>query len=158
MSKFLFFLQLVIIFSLIFVCTACGGTIASADGMMKCSRAGSIDGGTTNMNYEVYYEGEYLTILHSVEQIISDDSSILDIYEEAYNNINKQYKGLEYYDTEVVRDNNSVTRDTTINYAKIDIEALLDIEGSEDNVIDSDGKVKLQTWLDFTKPFGVKCE
>ena len=126
--------------------------------MMKCSRAGSIDGGTTNMNYEVYYEGEYLTILHSVEQIISDDSSILDIYEEAYNNINKQYKGLEYYDTEVVRDNNSVTRDTTINYAKIDIEALLDIEGSEDNVIDSDGKVKLQTWLDFTKPFGVKCE
>ena len=83
---------------------------------------------------------------------------LLDIYEEAYNNINKQYKGLEYYDTEVVRDNNSVTRDTTINYAKIDIEALLDIEGSEDNVIDSDGKVKLQTWLDFTKPFGVKCE
>ena len=34
---------------------------------------------------------------------------------------------------------------------------LLEIEGEEDNVI-KDGKVKLDDWLEFTEPFGMKCE
>ena len=69
----------------------------------------------------------------------------------------KQYEGLKYYDNIVTRTDNSIISDTTINYAKIDIDKLLEIEGEEDNVIEN-GKVKLSTWLNFAKKFGVTCE
>ena len=66
-------------------------------------------------------------------------------------------KDLKYYDNTVKRTDNSVTSDTVINYGKIDIDKLLDIEGEEDNVI-KNGKVKLDDWLEFTEKFGMKCE
>lgn len=148
-----------IIILMVCICTGCGtGNIASAAGVKKCSRTGTIDGATSSMNYELYYEGEYLTILHSTETVVSDDEEILDTYEEAYKKIFTAYEKIEYYDAKVIRDENSVTSDITINYAKIDTDALLAIEGEEDNVIDKDGKVKLQTWLDFAEPFGVECK
>ena len=80
----------------------------------------------------------------------------LDIYEDAYNNINKNYDGLKYYDSEVIRTKDSVSRDTIINYDKIDIDELLAIEGKDDNIIE-DGKAKLNIWLDFASKFGTTC-
>lgn len=142
---------------LVFLVTGCYGTVDSADGVKKCSRKGEVTNGSTEMNYEVYYEGKYITILHSVEKVTSEDSSLLDTYEEAYKNIFKQYEKLDYYDNTISRTDDSVVSDTTINYAKIDIDKLLEIEGEEDNVIEN-SKVKLDTWLEFAKQYGVTCE
>ena len=133
------------------------GNVASADGKKICSRKGEVTNGTSEMNYEIYYEDDYVTILHSIEKVTSDDSNILDTYEEAYKNIFKQYEGLKYYDNTITRNENSITSDTTINYAKIDIEKLLEIEGAEDNVV-KDGKVKISDWLSFAEKYGVTCE
>ena len=65
--------------------------------------------------------------------------------------------GLNYYDTAVVRTNDSVTNDTIINYGKIDINKLLEIEGEEDNII-VDGKAKVDSWLELAEQFGTECE
>lgn len=144
---------------LIGICTGCGtGTVKSADGVYKCSRNGTLDNGVSQLNYELYYEGDYLTILHSTEKVYSSDEEVLNTFEEAYNNIFKAYEGLEYYDATVTRNEGVVISDIVINYAKIDTSALLAIEGEEDNVIDKDGKVKLKTWLDFAKQYGVSCD
>lgn len=125
---------------------------------LTCSReatAGSdVD---VNLDYEIFYQGEYIQILHSTEQVVTDDQDTLDEYEDAYKGIYKHYEGLKYYDNTVTRTNNSVTSDTVINYGKIDTDKLLAIEGEEDNVI-KDGKVKLDDWLDFAEQFGTKCE
>ena len=149
-----------LICSLVLICTGCSTSVSSSNdsGIIKCSRTGSIDGAKSQMFYELYYDGKYLNKLHSSEQVISDDEEILDVYEDAYKNIYKAYEGLRYYDAKVNRDSDSVVTDVTINYEKIDIEALLDIEGEEDNVIDKDGKVRLDTWLNFAEKFGVECE
>ena len=64
---------------------------------------------------------------------------------------------LEVNDNKITRSSNSVTNEITINYEKIDMGKLLDIEGEEDNVIEN-GKVKLDTWLSFAKKYGVTCE
>ena len=109
------------------------------------------------LNYELYVDGDYIQILHSMEEIITDDQDTLDEYENAYKGIYEHYKDLDYYDTSVIRTDDSVTNDTVINYGKIDTNKLLEIEGEEDNVI-KDGKVKLDDWLEFAEQFGTKCD
>lgn len=133
---------------------------SQTEGMSKLTCTREADAGSdidVNLNYEVYYQGEYIQILHSTEQVVTDNQETLDEYENAYKGIYKNYEGLKYYDNTVKRTDNSVTSDTVINYGKIDIDKLLDIEGEEDNVI-KNGKVKLDDWLEFTEKFGMKCE
>lgn len=133
---------------------------SETEGMSKLTCTRDADAGDNievNLDYEVFYQGEYIQILHSTEQVVTDNQETLDEYEDAYKGIYKNYEGLKYYDNTVTRTNDSVTSDTVINYGKIDIDKLLDIEGEEDNVI-KNGKVKLEDWLEFTKQFGMKCE
>lgn len=133
---------------------------SQTEGMSKLTCTREADAGSdidVNLDYEVYYQGEYIQILHSTEQVVTDNQETLDEYENAYKGIYKNYEGLKYYDNTVKRTDNSVTSDTVINYGKIDIDKLLDIEGEEDNVI-KNGKVKLDDWLEFTEKFGMKCE
>ena len=109
------------------------------------------------MSYELYYTGDKLNILESTEKVIATKDSDLDTYQQAYEKIDSYYEGLEYYDTEVIRGDTSVTRKATINYDKINIKQLLDIEGEEDNII-QDGEAKVDLWLELAKKFGTKCE
>ena len=123
-----------------------------------CSRlANGGTGITTELTYELYYTNDKLNILESKEKVVATKEEDLDKYEEAFEKINKYYEGLEYYDTEVVRGDTSVTRNATINYDKIDIEKLLEIEGEEDNIIEN-GEAKVDLWISLAKKFGTKCE
>ena len=122
-----------------------------------CTRGGSVTDGEASLNYEIYYTGEKLNIIESEEKVTSDSSSVLDTYEEAYNKIHKYYEGLEYYDTRVERNDNSVISYITINYDKIDIDKLISIEGEEDNIFEN--KVpKVDKWLELAKKVGTKCK
>lgn len=123
-----------------------------------CTREATAgDGIDVELSYDLYYTGENLNILKSIEKVTSEKSTYLDTYEDAYKKIQSNYDGLKYYDAKVERKANSVTSDITINYDKIDIKRLLEIEGEEDNIIEN-GKAKVDTWLAFAKKFGTKCE
>lgn len=148
---------LTFILAFVFLCTGClAGTEASASGVKHCSRQAEVEGATMLMSYDIYYEGDYVTIIKSLEGITSDDQSLLDTYEEAWKKIYSQYEGIDYYDNQVIRDDNSVICDTEINYVKTDISKIIEIEGEEDNIFEN-GKVKLSTWLNFAKKLGVTC-
>ena len=95
--------------------------------------------------------------MHSISKVTSLDNDVLDGYENAYQGISDNYKGLDYYDTRLIRDSNSVTYEMIINYDKIDTNKLLAIEGDEDNII-LDGKTKLSLWLKLAEKFGTTCE
>ena len=122
-----------------------------------CERAGSMDGGELSLNYELYYTGEVLNLLKSEEKVISSSDEILTTYENAYRGIHEHYKGLEYYDTEVVRGDTTVTSTITINYDKVSIPTLIQIEGAEDNIFE-DGVAKVAKWKELAKKFGTKCQ
>lgn len=122
-----------------------------------CTRQGKVEGGSANLSYELFYTGETLNILKSEEQIISNSQDVLKTYEDAYRKIHKMYEGLQYYDTEVVVNDTSVTSVITINYDKINKSKLLSIEGEEDNIIEN-GTAKVSKWLELSKKFGTKCE
>lgn len=124
---------------------------------LSCSREASAGSDVdVDLSYEIFYIGDYIQILHSKESITTENQATLDEYENAYKKIYKHYENLEYYDTIINRTSNNVTNDTVINYAKIDTDRLLEIEGEEDNII-KDGKVKLADWLEFAEKFGTKC-
>ena len=123
-----------------------------------CTREGTIDTGSqVSLNYDIYYTGEALNLLKSEEKVISSDQNVLTTYENAYKKIHANYEGLEYYDTEVVRGDTTVTSTIVINYDKVNIDQLLAIEGEEDNIIEN-GEAKVDKWLTLAKKFGTKCE
>lgn len=130
----------------------------SGNGKITCTRE-AFAGNDVNvdLSYELEYINGYVQTLHSVEKIMSSSNDSLDDYEEAYKKIADNYKGLKYYDINISRTKDTVINDTFINYEKLDMERLLEIEGEEDNVVE-DGKVKLETWLDFAEAFGTVCE
>lgn len=149
-----------IIFMGVILITGCGDTeLNKTDGMsvIHCTRTGEATGIDVSMEYNIYYQGDYVKILNSIETVTSKDSSKLDQYENAYKSVFKAYEGLEYYDNNVTRTTDSVKSETTINYGKIDIDKLLSIEGEEDNVVE-DGKVKLSTWISFAEKYGATCD
>ena len=127
-------------------------------GMLKCNtKAEAGDGIDVDLNYSVKYKNGNILELISIQKVTSDNQDSLDLYENAYKNIAKNYNGLNYYDKNIVRDSNSVTYTITINYDKIDLKELLAIEGAEDNIVKS-GKAKLSLWLELAGKMGTTCE
>ena len=122
-----------------------------------CTRQAKMTGGDVSLNYDLYYTGDVLNILKSEEKVISSSDEILDTYEEAYKKIAAKYDGIEYYDANVIRGDTTVTNSVTINYDNIDVDKIINIEGSEDNIFEN--KVaKVEKWLALAKRFGTKCE
>lgn len=144
----------------IFLITACKSETekeVSKFSVINCTRNASADNAKVSLEYKVYYKGDYIQILNSVEKITSSSSSVLDEYEVAYQKIFSAYDGLDYYENTITRKDDSVISETTINYGKIDTDQLLEIEGEEDNVIE-DGKVKVSTWISFAEKLGATCD
>ena len=122
-----------------------------------CTREATATGAEVKLEYDIYYTGDVLNLLISKEKIISSSEDILNTYEEAYKNIHSNYTGLEYYDTSVDRGDTTVLSTISINYDKVDIDKLIEIEGEEDNVFEN--KIpKVSKWLDLSKKFGTTCE
>ena len=134
-----------------------GKTInTSKMGHKHCTRGGSLEDGEVSLNYDLYYTGDDLNILKSEEKVLSTNSDVLNTYANAYQSIHSNYEGLEYYDTSLVLEDDSVTSIITINYDQINISELLKIEGEDDNIIEN-GVAKVDKWLTLAKKFGTSC-
>ena len=111
-----------------------------------CTRKATATNADVKLNYDIYYTGDVLNVLKSEEKIISTSDDVLNTYEDAYKKIHANYNGLDYYDTEVVRGDTTVTSTIMINYDKIDIDELINIEGEEDNIFRRD-RWNVETYL-----------
>lgn len=122
-----------------------------------CTREGALTGAEVKLEYDVYYTGDVLNLLISTEGIVTADEELLNTYEDAYKKIHEHYKELEYYDTEVVRGDTTVTSIMRINYDKIDIPKLIEIEGTSDNIFENN-VAKLSKWMELAEKVGMQCE
>lgn len=127
---------------------------------ITCSRdTETTQGEEITMKYEVYYDkNKVVQVLKSYEKVESSDSSILSQYEKAYQTIYSSYQNLDYYENEITTTGRSVTSITYINYGKVNMKKLMEIEGSEDNVKVTNGKIKLADWKSFAKKYGTVCK
>lgn len=129
-------------------------------GRLQCVRDVNITGLEDDFRYYVTYKNGVITMLHSKEKVTGTNQELLDEYEEAYKSIKDQYKGLRYYDITVTRDENSVIYDTVINYEKIDMKKLKEIEPDIEGQVDiyKGNKLMLKTWWEFSKEMGMTCK
>ncbi len=130
--------------------------LQSKVGTLKCTRSATANNAEPFFNYTLDYKDDEILRIDSIEGIKSSDSAILDEYEKAYKDISSHYEGLKYYDVHVIRETDKVTWNSVINYEKVDIDALVNLEGETDNIFE-DGKAKLSLWLDLAKKVGTTC-
>ena len=127
--------------------------------VLHCTRnVTAQDNITTDIKYSIYYDGDYVTKTVSIEKVTSSDKNILKTYKEAYEKVFSNYKGIDYYDNKVEQKGNTVSSITVVNYKKVDVDKIIEIEGKEDNIFDDDGKVKKDTLVSFYKKYGVTCK
>ena len=135
-----------------------GATVRDGIIHEHCTRTGKVDeNSSAEMSYEVYYTGEVLNRIESTERVTSTTESVLDEYENAYKTIHSYYKDIKYYDTNIIRTNSSVASKISIDYDKIDLKKLIELEGEEDNIFEN-GKPMISKYKDLAKKLGVKCE
>ncbi len=114
---------------------------------------------TVTISYDLYSDSKgYLKVLKSKEVIEGSNSELLDQFEQAYKNIYKAYKDIDYYENKVTRDTNKVISSTKINYGKVDIDKVFELEGKDNNVKVTNGKIKLTDWESFAEKYGTTCD
>lgn len=126
---------------------------------LKCERdTETSDGIDVDIKINAYYDNDrYLKVLKTKEVVKSKDKSVLTEYKNAYEKVYSAYKNIKYYENIVEEANNKVTSTTYINYGKVDMNKLLEIEGTDNNVKITDGKIKIDDWKSFAKKYGTVC-
>lgn len=113
---------------------------------------------STDIKYSIYYDGDYVTKTVSIEKVTSKNKDTLKQYKEAYENVFSNYKDIDYYENEVEQKGNTVSSVTVVDYRKVDVDKIIEIEGKEDNIFEDDGKVKKDTLVSFYKKYGITCK
>ena len=123
-----------------------------------CTRTGIIDDNSSaEMEYELYYTGDIINRIESTEVVTSTSEETLNTYEEAYKKIHENYTDIDNYETKIIRTKNSVTSKMYIDYDKIDIKELVELEGEEDNIFE-DNLPKVSKYKEFIKKVGITCK
>ncbi len=165
MKKIMF---ITISFLLVLTMTACtkeekeiGEEIEVTNGKQvheHCSRKGTIDDNSSaEMEYELYYTDGIINRIESTEVVTSTSEETLDTYEDAFRKIHEYYTDIDNYETKIIRTSTTVTSKMDINYDKIDIAKLIELEGEEDNIFE-DGLPKVSKYKEFIKKVGITCD
>jgi len=160
MKKIGIILVLIIMIFTVTACTKKENTKVVNDntGHLHCTRTGVInDESSAEMSYEIYYTGDTINRIESVEKVTSPSRNTLDTYEKSYRTIHSYYEDVEYYETEVVRTDNTVASYIKIDYDHVDINKLIEIEGTETNIFDENNKPSLTKYKELAKKAGAKC-
>lgn len=141
--------------------TACTNKEEKDYKMIRCTRKAQSSAGDNvklDLSYKVYYKDDYVKKVIATDKVTSSDNSIINQYANSYKNIYASYDGLKHFSNKITVTKDSMTSITEIDYAHIDTDKLLEIEGKDDNVVNDEGKVPLKDFLAFYEKYGAKCD
>lgn len=146
-------LKLLLVMLLALLVTGCG----QKDKTMTCTRTLNQDDIKMEFEYSVVYQGDYVKTVKSVEKVIAEDSEILETYKSAAEKLYAPYKKIDYYDTKVTIEGNTLTSTADINYEKIDVDKLTEIDSANKQIF-TNGKIKLETIESMYNQVGATCK
>ena len=141
--------------------TGCGQgskDITVKEEKMVCTRTGNMNNLEMDFNYEVYYEGNNVNKVQTTEKITSEDTSVLEQSKQQIENLYSNFDNIENYNYNVVIEGNTLTSTTDINYEKIDIDELLEIDSSISQLLNDDNKIDLEKITRVYEQTGATCE
>lgn len=147
--------KILVILALLVLTTGC---TAPETGTMTCTMSSyPAEGITLKSTYEADYKNKIVTYLKTVEQVIVEDESTLDQFEESIKELYQNYDGIDYYNNEITRKDNVLTSTTKINYQKVDTDKLIEADNNNANMI-KDGKVNIDDLKELYQNNGCNCK
>lgn len=145
---------LLVVLLLGFMVTGCG---TKEEKTMTCTRTLNQQGMKMDLTYTVLYQGDYVKKVKSVEKVTSEDASVLETMKENVEKLYEPYQKIDYYDTKVTIDGNTMTSTADINYEKIDVSKLSEIDSAAGQLF-TDGKIKVETLESVYSQLGATCK
>lgn len=124
---------------------------------MKCHLSKTQSGDEFDLSYFADYEGNYVTNIRSDERITSNDSNALETYKKSIEQTYAPFDNIEYYDYSVSIDGNTLISTTDIDYSKIDINKVIEIDSSSRALI-KNGKININDLKKVYESMGTTCE
>ena len=153
--------------SLLFLLTGCGEETKEdviqevpkqATVHCELSSRDVINGYETTAEYTIYYTGDYVDKVDTVETIISDSTEILDTMEAyintTYDSMNDAYGGYTY---EVKKEDGKVISNVEIDYTEMDLDQYVTDQPLMANYV-KDGKFLLDGIVEIYEDTGATCE
>ena len=153
--------------SLLFLLTGCGEETKEdviqevpkqATVHCELSSRDVINGYETTAEYTIYYTGDYVDKVDTVETIISDSTEILDTMEAyintTYDSMNNAYGGYTY---EVKKEDGKVISNVEIDYTEMDLDSYVTDQPLMANYV-KDGKFLLDGIVEIYEATGATCE
>lgn len=139
---------------LLLLVTGCG---KEAEEKMVCTRTTNMNNVEMNLRYEVYYEGNNVNKVQSTEKVISDDAETLQTYQNQVKNIYSSFDNVDHYNYDVSVEGDTLTSTTDIDYTKIDMDQLLEIDSSIEQLLNDSGKIDLDKITQVYEQTGATC-
>ena len=125
---------------------------------LKCTMDATLTEGTKTKNvYTVTYAGKYVKLVESVETVVSDSKETLNTFKEAVEEVYSPYKNIKYYDYDITVDGDTLTSKATIDYSKIDTDAMIKVNPAMKTYI-KDGKLSVKDVKTIYEQMGAECE
>ena len=141
--------------ALLILVTGCG---TEKEQKMICTRTSNMNGVKIDLRYEVTYQGNNVNKVESTEKVESDSKETLNTYKEAVENLYSNFDNIENYKYNVIIEENTLTSTVNIDYTKIDINELLEIDSSVQQLLNDNKKVDLDKITQVYESAGAVCE
>ena len=142
---------------MLFLLTGCG-EVEQQVKHCEMSTKDVVSGYELQSDYTIYYTGDYVDKVETVETVTSDSSEILDYMEEylstTYDSMNNAYGGYVY---DVTKEDNKIVSKVEINYNKMDLEQFVTDQPALKNYV-KDGKMLLDGVVSIYESNGSTCE
>lgn len=142
----------------VFFISACA---KSSEKTLKCTLYNKdvVSNYELDSTYEVTYKGNIVSNVKSIETIKSDDSEVIDYFDEylnsTYSSMNENYGG---YDFTVKKEDGKIVANTTIDYSKLDLDKLAKDQPTFKSSLDSEGNLTLNGIKQIYTELGATCE
>ncbi len=123
----------------------------------ECVRTGEIqDGVSVDFNYKVNSKKGIVLKVQTVEKVTSEDQDYLESFKESVEEMYAPYKDVEHYNYEVIIEGNTLISKTDIEYSKINMDKLIEIDASNSQII-KNGQIKIDDIINLYNSAGATC-
>ena len=123
------------------------------------SRNDKINGYSLDATYKINATGEVVNSVNSTEEVTTDKASLITAFEEQYNStygtMNEEYGG---YDYKITKGDNKITADVTIDYSKLDLDALAKDEPTMKNIMNDNNEITVTGLQAQYEAMGATCK